>query len=336
MVAQSRSAAKGWRALFGAELDRPAPRFVPPAPAPHVELDSETQIEEVRRCLYDLTTEVKRLALRLELRQLCEEEPQLRSLYRHLSEQEFSQDLALSLVQSIASELNRHALADYRVVRERAAAHIARLVPCERGSLGQAKPGTVLFLVGPTGVGKTTTIAKLAAQLALMEKREVVLVGADTYRIGAEAQLQTYADIMRLPLEIVRSAEEMANLVQRRRNADLILVDMPGRSQRNQEGLAEAAALVGAVPAERRRVELVISASTRLHELEDILAAFGRLGAQSLIVTKLDEALHFGPLISLVAKQQKPLTYFCAGQNVPEDIAQASAAHLAELALGGY
>ncbi len=294
------------------------------------------QLAEMRRNLFELTLEVKRLSLRGELGALCDAEPQLRSLYRELLVQEVDRATAVALVHEVARELSPDELADYGSVRARALASLCRLLPYS-GPLRPAQGcGSVLFLVGPTGVGKTTTIAKLAAQMAIVERQRVLLVNADNYRIGAATQLQTYADIMGLPLVVVRSPAELAEAVARYARTDLILVDTPGHSQRNSAGLAETRALIDAVPAARRQVYLAVSATTRQCELLDVEAAFGSLDVTALVVTKIDEALHYGPLVSLVAKRKRVLAYLTTGQSVPEDLEAATPLRLAELTLRGY
>lgn len=294
------------------------------------------QLAEMRRYLLELSLEVRRLSLRDELEGLCDAEPQLRSLYRALQAQEVDGATAVALVHEVARDRSRDDLADYASVRAMALASLCRLIPCT----GPLRPvqggGRVLFLVGPTGVGKTTTLAKLAAQLAIVERQHVLLVNADNYRIGAETQLQTYADIMGLPFAVVRSPAELAETAVRYARTDLILVDTPGHSQRNSAGLAETRALIDAVPDARRQVYLAVSATTRLHELLDVEAAFGSLEATTLVATKVDEALHYGPLVSLVAKRKRALAYLTTGQSVPEDLEVATPLRLAELTLRGY
>ena len=140
---------------------------------------------------------------------------------------------------------------------------------------------------------------------------------------------------MGLPLVVVRSADDMSEVADRYQEADLILVDTPGRSQRNGEGIAEAQAFVNSVPAARREVHLAVSISTRLHGLEDVVGAFAPVGVDALVATKLDEALHFGPLVSLISRCGRPLSYVTTGQSVPEDMEAASPQSLAELVLRG-
>jgi flagellar biosynthesis protein FlhF len=193
-----------------------------------------------------------------------------------------------------------------------------------------------VFVVGPTGVGKTTTVAKLAAGAAMYERSRVLLISADNYRIGAEAQLRTYAEIMGLPLVALQSDAELAAAIEAHSQCNLVFVDTAGRSQRNAEGLRETAELIAAVPVHQREVHLVVAAGTREREMHDVARAFASLRPDALLITKLDEALCYGPLLGLVERCGHPLSYLANGQAVPEDIEVASPNRLAEMILRGY
>lgn len=331
MVTECRPPRRAWWGIFGGKTGQ-----APVAESATNNRYYEEQFAALQHSVHELALEVRRLSLRNELGLVCNEEPQIRSLFKQLAEQELERDTCLSLIKKVADELSREAIADYRVVRERAVAHLSHLAACQGPLQPVSGQCTVLFLVGPTGVGKTTTIAKLAAQLAVIEQRRVLLACADDYRVGAEAQLQTYASIMGVPLAVVPTGGELRDVVQRHKAMDFILVDMPGYSQRNRDGLAEAKSLIEAVPRQQRQVHLAISASTRLSELRDMVGAFLQLGVSAIVATKLDETLHFGPLLSVLASSGKPLSYLTTGQRVPEDLEVATPTRLAELVLRGY
>lgn len=189
----------------------------------------------------------------------------------------------------------------------------------------------VVALVGPTGVGKTTTIAKLAANFRLRERRRVGLITVDTYRIAAVEQLRTYADIMDLPMEVVSTPKEMREAVRRFADLDLVLLDTAGRSPRDEVKIQELRAFVGEAQADE--VHLVVSAVSGMHALRSTVERFAVTGATSMILTKLDEASGFGHLLP-VLRGPLPLSYVTAGQNVPDDIEAADAARLARGVLG--
>jgi flagellar biosynthesis protein FlhF len=188
---------------------------------------------------------------------------------------------------------------------------------------------TVVALVGPTGVGKTTTIAKLAAHYRLRERCRVGLITVDTYRIAAVEQLKTYAEIMDLPLEVVATPREMRAAVERLADTDLVLIDTAGRSPRDAVRLNELRRLLGDSQADE--VHLVLSAVAGPESFDVAAGAFSTAGASALILTKLDEAAALDWLPTLLNRHRLPLSYTTSGQNVPDDIQQATVAQLVGL-----
>jgi flagellar biosynthesis protein FlhF len=187
-------------------------------------------------------------------------------------------------------------------------------------------------LVGPTGVGKTTTIAKLAANFRLREKRRVGLITVDTYRVAAVEQLRTYADIIDLPMEVVATPREMREAVARMRNLDLVLMDTAGRSPRDEIRIQELRSLLS--EAEADDVLLVLSATAGTKSLAATAEKFAAVGTTALLLTKLDEATSLGHLVTLSRECDLPISYLTNGQNVPDDIEVAERRRLAYLMLG--
>lgn len=185
----------------------------------------------------------------------------------------------------------------------------------------------VIALVGPTGVGKTTTLAKLAARFALEQGKKVALVTADTYRIGAVEQLRTYARIMGLPLEIAMSPDEVASGVEKHRDKDVVLIDTVGRSQRSADHLTELRDFVGAAcPTD---TYLCVAASLGVSIQKEVIEKFSALSPTGLVVTKLDESFDCGALVNLPIKTGLGISCLTAGQNVPQDIEFADAGVIA-------
>ena len=197
------------------------------------------------------------------------------------------------------------------------------------------RPGycKVVALVGPTGVGKTTTVAKLAANFALREKYRVALITADTYRIAAVEQLRTYADLIGIPLEVIYTPQELRNALHQHQDKQLVLVDTAGRSPANQPQMAELESLM-AVDASIEK-QLVLSATTKFTECLDAVQRFKKANPQKYLFTKIDEACNLGTLVSLLYHAPKPLSYITTGQNVPDDIELADPERLTTLMLRG-
>lgn len=190
----------------------------------------------------------------------------------------------------------------------------------------------VVALVGPTGVGKTTTIAKLAANYRLREKRRVGLITVDTYRVAAVEQLRTYADIIDLPMEVVATPREMREATARMSHLDLVLMDTAGRSPRDEVRIQELKSMLA--EAEPDDVHLVLSGTASAKSLTATAERFAHVGITAVLLTKLDEATSLGHLVSLVRSCRLPISYLTDGQNVPDDIQVAERRKLAEMLLG--
>lgn len=179
------------------------------------------------------------------------------------------------------------------------------------------KPTIVMF-VGPTGVGKTTTLAKVAANYALNHHKNVGLITADTYRIAAVEQLRTYAEILGMPLEVVYSSNEMGSVIEGYQDKDIIFIDTAGRSSRNKPHFNELKSLVKAVGADE--IFLVLSTTTGINNCREIVDSYRFLGNYKLIFTKLDESPSLGIILNVKQYANKNLSYVTNGQNVPDDI----------------
>jgi flagellar biosynthesis protein FlhF len=187
-------------------------------------------------------------------------------------------------------------------------------------------------LVGPTGVGKTTTIAKLAANFRLNQKCRVGLITVDTYRIAAVDQLKTYADIMDLPMEVVTTPDDMQAAVQRMADLDLVLIDTSGRSPRDASHMQDLHDVLAAAKADE--IHLVLSSVTSNAALERSVEQFRQVGASHLLLTKVDEAAQLGSLLPLLQTSNLPLTYIANGQCVPNDLLPTQCRLVARLLLG--
>lgn len=191
----------------------------------------------------------------------------------------------------------------------------------------------IVALVGPTGVGKTTTTAKLAAMYALNRGNKVALITMDIFRVGAVEQLKTYSRIMGIPLEVASTPKELEKAVEKHSACDLIFIDTAGRSHKDKEKLDEMKNFLdNKIPIE---VYLCLSATTKDRELEEILKRFSIFQLSKVVFTKIDESESLGNMINLLMKDNLQIAYFTTGQRVPEDIEVATSAKLAELILRG-
>ena len=191
----------------------------------------------------------------------------------------------------------------------------------------------VVALLGPTGVGKTTTIAKLAAYFSLQKGMRVSLITADTYRISAVEQLKTYAEIMGLQLEIVYAPQELAKALAKCKGSQLVLLDTAGRSPKNQEQLEELQLLLSQVPQAEKH--LVLSLTTCNRDALEIAKRFSVCAPDKVLFTKLDEASRCGVILNVLQQFPMKLSYVTNGQNVPDDLQIVSPAWLAKELLRG-
>jgi flagellar biosynthesis protein FlhF len=265
-----------------------------------------------------------------------QDNPALTDAFEHLLMNGIDKRYALGLVKKAGFELgpqeakNPDAVLD-QVTYEVMSA-IDTLNPLENltpGTRGEAGP-FCLALVGPTGVGKTTTLAKLASLAVLKKNLRVGLVNLDAYKIAAFDQLQTYAKILNVPFRSASNLEELRAAVGDFRSLDLVLIDTTGRSPRDETSLKEMAELVRSleIPVQ---VHLCVASPTRDLELYDIANRFSVFKPTGLTVTKLDESSLFGAVFNVANRAKLPLTYFTTGQRVPEDLEDASRERVAAL-----
>ena len=253
-------------------------------------------------------------------------------LYTDLIESDVPEELARELVEQVRDSAPPEVARDPIVARRWLARDIERPLSIHGPIAPQPGRRRLVALVGPTGVGKTTTVAKLAANFRLRDKRRVGLITVDTYRIAAVEQLRTYADIIDLPMQVVSTPSEMRQAVERMSDLDLVLLDTAGRSPKDEVKLQELQAFLNEADADE--VHLVLSSVAGASVLQRTAECFAAVGTTALILTKLDEAAGLGNLLPLLRESGLPLSYVTNGQNVPDDIAPAQARVLAERMLG--
>lgn len=192
-----------------------------------------------------------------------------------------------------------------------------------------------IFFIGPTGVGKTTTIAKIASKYKVEEKAKIAFLTADTYRIAAVDQLRTYANILGIPLKVIYTADELNQATEEFSDYDMVFVDTAGRSHRNKEQRDDLEQLINVIPEDRREIYLVLSATTKYLDLIKITEAYSEITNYNLIFTKLDETGSIGNILNIRLLTNAPLSYATYGQNVPDDISKVDAQSIAKQLLRG-
>lgn len=253
-------------------------------------------------------------------------------VYTALIESGLPPELADDIAAGIQTEIPLDQLSDPAIVRAAVLRRIARAIPIitssiEPGRQPDGRPLTIA-LVGPTGVGKTTTIAKLAAFYKLRRGLNVGLITTDTYRIAAVEQLRTYARIIGLSLKVAEDAQDVAEGCAELATCDVILIDTAGRSPSDQSRLDELSRAVRA--AQPHETHLVLAATSSEPVLLRTIERFRALGPDRLILTKLDESVNLGAAATIPARVALPLSYTTAGQEVPDDLEPADGDRIAE------
>ncbi|WP_413777371.1 flagellar biosynthesis protein FlhF [Selenomonas sputigena] len=252
------------------------------------------------------------------------------SLQQVLKQQEVESDIIDDVVLQLPAEAIL-ADKDTPLALEGLKKYLADNVQMADGLELKSRKRKIAALLGPTGVGKTTTLAKIAAQCVLEKGISTAFITADTYRISAVEQLKTYADILGLPIAIVYTPDELKEAIQKFRQKQLILIDTAGRSQHNRRQMAELKEFL----AVNQNIEkyLVLSATTKNEDAKDIIDKFSVCKPDKVIFTKTDETKSLGIILNILRRKEMRLSYLTNGQSVPDDIVPAEAGKLAELFL---
>ncbi|MEG0370835.1 MAG: flagellar biosynthesis protein FlhF [Clostridium sp.] len=212
-------------------------------------------------------------------------------------------------------------------ITNRAFSSISNLISVKSESEERIK-----VLVGPTGVGKTTTVAKLASMYTLYKGKKVGLITLDTYRIGAVEQLKTYAEILNIPFEVVISSKDVGRALDKMNDCDIVLVDTTGRSSKNFMQISEIRNLVKEFNPDS--INLVVSMTTKDKDLKAIIENYKIVEYQNIILTKIDETDSYGSLLNVLFYSNVPISYICTGQDVPDDIEVPTKEKIYNLILG--
>ena len=253
--------------------------------------------------------------------------------YKRLLDLGVSRKAAAGLMSAVVRETDIDLIRDPRVFQQRLDIEIRKTVRVTGGIGLSAGACKRVALAGATGVGKTTNLAKLAANYAVTQRARVALITADTYRVAAPEQLRVYANIIGIPLYVANDPAEMQKALHATRDCDLVLIDTAGGSQFNKGQLRELREILAA--ADPHETVLVLGASTPLEDARCVVENFSLVKPTALFFTKLDETRRFGQFYSLAIESGLPLSYFSTGQNVPDDLVLAQPGVVAQLLSGG-
>ncbi|MCA8939058.1 MAG: flagellar biosynthesis protein FlhF [Planctomycetes bacterium] len=295
----------------------------------------ESETEKIASLLADVS-ELKALVAHLakgrEQSTLSDATPQLSALYSRLIEEDLSEENAREVIVGVNRLLSGAELDSEELIERAAERVISEAIPIAESIEVRSGATSVVAMIGPTGVGKTTTLSKLAANLMLKDHRAVGFITIDTYRLGATEQLRTLAGVLDVPMRVVMSPGEIRSTIRELDDRDIIFIDTAGRSHRDRMKMNELKTFLDA--AAPQEVHLCVSATTHPRHLESVLDHFGSLAVDRLVLTKLDEAASFGPVFDVVKSAGLPLSYLTVGQDIPDDIERANGMRLARLMLG--
>lgn len=253
-------------------------------------------------------------------------------IHKQLTDNEVKREYADIIVEEVDEAGDKHPI-------DNALANVYQKIVLKLGEIETLKPGEdrpkLVFFVGNTGVGKTTTMAKLASKCKLEDKLSVAMLSVDTYRIAAIEQLKTYANILNAPMDVIYTPDDMRKCVEKYKDYDIILVDTAGRSHRNEEQRKDLKAILDSVSEYEQEIYLVVSATIKYSDLYDIAETYSKCFDYRIIFTKLDETKGLGSILNLKLDIGKPLSYVTWGQNVPDDIGVLNPQIIAKKLLGG-
>jgi len=283
----------------------------------------------LQRELQDIKSAMGEMAEQIRYQRMPALPSPLKDIYKRLVENELAEEITLELIQRLYGHFSENEYTDTGRVEKYLINEITSLIRIARPMPIREKEPLVLAFIGPSGVGKTTTLAKLATNKNFYGKNKLALITADTYRVAATQQLGTFSEITEIPMEIAHSPRDMSKAVAKHRDKEAILIDTAGGSQFNDRLIAELNRLLQAAAPDE--VHLVLSITTKPKDLLRTIKLFKLDQKVRLLFTKFDETLTFGSIVSVVRESGLPLSYLTFGQEVPEDIELADPAKIAKL-----
>ncbi len=334
-VGDSGAVATTEKESFGQVLSRHAPPPAVSKPSAGVKVRSSAGASNVRvlqQELKDLRSVVGEMAEQMRYQRMPALPPVLREVYKKLVDIELEEKTAGDLIQKIYARFGEKEYNDMERVEKYLIEEITGMIPVAAPPGLAGKEPLVVLFAGPSGVGKTTCLAKLATNKRFFGECKVAMVTADTYRVAATQQLGTFSEIADIPLEIAHSPRDITRAVKRHQDKDVILVDTPGGSQFNDKMLSELKDFITAAAPDE--VHLVLSINAKPSDMQHTIRRFKAGKNMRLLLTKFDETLTFGSVVGVVRDAGIPVSYLTFGQEVPEDIEPANAGKIAKLVAG--
>ncbi len=297
-----------------------------PEQAPAGGVRFEKELDEIKRAIYKITTDRVNA---------CEahaaDEATIRPFRQVLRNNDYDDEQCSALLNEMKNSISREDLKDkYKIEKSLKDLLKSRIVTT--GPIKSGNRKKIVMFIGPTGVGKTTTMAKLGAINSLREGHTVAFVTIDNYRIAATEQLKKYAEIMNIPIYAVNNQKEFKDIVSTDKS-DIIMVDTYGRSHRNDLKISEIKSFADSVEYDCEKI-LCVSANTKKCDLNDVFRAFDAIHFDSIIITKVDETSYIGNVIDIADKYNKPISYYTNGQEVPNDIVIADPDKIVDMMIG--
>ncbi|MFD1032781.1 flagellar biosynthesis protein FlhF [Metaplanococcus flavidus] len=255
----------------------------------------------------------------------------LKPLNQRLNSQEVTKEIQSEILSKMMLTLGQQPDISAAQIHRMAKTEIIRLIGLHQQK-PEAKDPEIICFIGPTGVGKTTTIAKIAADLLLREGKKVGLITSDTYRIAAVEQLKTYAGILNIPIQVVDSADDLTRAMNELKACDIILMDTAGRNYQQKQYIDDLEALL--TDKNKIQINLVLSLTSKYEDMKKIIDNFQTIQMDQLLLTKQDETSSSGAILNLIYHYSIPVTYIANGQNVPDDILTATPELIANFVLG--
>lgn len=278
------------------------------------------QMEELKEAVADFSNKIRIVNRETTL----SFSPDILSLYNGLVKRDVQEELSREIAVRTQDVQTRKPFETKTVAHQLILDRLGEPMPLKLKRFKQ----NVLLFAGPTGAGKTTTLAKLAGMLKFGEKLDVAIINTDTYRVGAMEQIKIYSEIMDIPLVTAYNAGELQDALKTLEDKDVVLIDTAGRSTREETLKADLSQILEAACADE--VFLVISVATGYNACRDILSSYSFIDDYKLIITKLDEVAAWGNVLNIADYAKKSLSYVTMGQNVPDDIRKVDIKSLAD------